>query len=570
MSLNSSINHDELEANYKAEIVVLQKSLTVSHEEKQELLEDVHLLLQEYDEIHDKLEIKTHEFAALEKTLKAKIVQLEEVNSKLQDYKQREIQWKSEVELLCTERDGSNERGRNLPPGDDTQESLCGWAQEDYAMINDCLKKEIQRKKREWKAEREKLEAQIRYFRDKNEVLQDVTNLAFSSQRNSLARCKKIEDIMKTCPSCSQFLALLPDVSPSKVKNSNRHVKFDVPQERLNRSNSSFIMDPFVGLASTPAPPIDRPAMGAVGMFSNAISCIEGMAFGMRRNKSDVFKAQRPNQRHLKSSASSSKLDSLQRTWHGGIKFFKVPVTNVVPPHAIPKVSSSTLFKRRNSVNKTTYSADGLQKTWHGGDRGRSSVDLEKSLFEGCLTENDGNYSSSFANEDWSKIKTAQRFGATKSNPFLQKAFNADMTPFSFSTVGTTQSTLSQTVKASTNEEENFRIRSMKFTRVVQPPKEEIIGDEKMKFYNVDVPNLSLDVYTSNQRFKSQETKWTPQDRMISATLISNSGKASPAIDSLDENCTGVSPFTNEASSKPRNSLKLRNLLGRRRDIANT
>ena len=148
MSLNSSINHDELEANYKAEIVVLQKSLTVSHEENQELLEDVHLLLQEYDEIHDKLEIKTHEFAAIEKTLKAKIVQLEEVTSKLQDYKQREIQWKSEVELLCRERDGSNERGRNSPPGDDTQESLCGWAQEDYAMINDCLKMEMQHKKR--------------------------------------------------------------------------------------------------------------------------------------------------------------------------------------------------------------------------------------------------------------------------------------------------------------------------------------------------------------------------------------------------------------------------------------
>ena len=45
--------------------------------------------------------------------------------------------------------------------------------------------------KKEWKAEREKLEAQIRSFRDKTEVLQDVTNLAFGSQRNFTCTMQK-------------------------------------------------------------------------------------------------------------------------------------------------------------------------------------------------------------------------------------------------------------------------------------------------------------------------------------------------------------------------------------------
>jgi len=73
---------------------------------------------------------------------------LEEVAAQLVEYKRRKIQWKAQIEFLCRERDGSNERGRNLPLGHDTQESLCGLTQEDYAIINDCLKKEMQRKKR--------------------------------------------------------------------------------------------------------------------------------------------------------------------------------------------------------------------------------------------------------------------------------------------------------------------------------------------------------------------------------------------------------------------------------------
>lgn len=77
-----------------------------------------------------------------------KTTQLEEVSAQLVEYKRREIHWKAEIELFCREWDGSNERGRNLPPGDDTQESVCGWAQVDYAMINDCLKMEMQHKKR--------------------------------------------------------------------------------------------------------------------------------------------------------------------------------------------------------------------------------------------------------------------------------------------------------------------------------------------------------------------------------------------------------------------------------------
>ena len=55
-----------------------------------------------------------------------KTTQLEEVSAQLVEYKRREIHWKAEIELLCIERDGSNERGRNSPPGDDTQESVCG------------------------------------------------------------------------------------------------------------------------------------------------------------------------------------------------------------------------------------------------------------------------------------------------------------------------------------------------------------------------------------------------------------------------------------------------------------
>jgi regulator of replication initiation timing len=394
------------ESTDSAELEELQRSLSQVFGEYSEIEGDMQYVLEENETLFKQVKSLTQRNTELETENLAVAKKLEEAHHQLEMHSS----------ILTTEGAQSSARDGY---------SYVTWSSKDYQTAWDGMKKEMERKSKNWITERDAMEDQLQKYQDELHECNEVANKVLQ-ERNGLKRENSgIQDKLKSLESVTAATPAFSEVYSSSgmldflgsCREASDEIYSRPTINKLYHSESAIRMpeEHSNGAMLSPIPlRRQRSSVASHHIHSVQISSSLGRAERVEVSKRSSFflsKFQKAggNEKGSRSSTSrGSAGDNLGRTWHGSTSSISSSVKNV---------DLGALFRQRYRANESLSSSTG---TRNGDDSMWAPVsDLSASAQIGVLEQesvmaDSSKSSASTASKDYPRMVAT--LGGTNQN----------------------------------------------------------------------------------------------------------------------------------------------------------